>query len=65
MRPPMPVGVHKDTVEAWDYGDRILVPEIGKLAWGYILSRRKLSAGEVMEYELCESKNIETQKEES
>lgn len=55
MRPPMPGGVPKDTVEAWDYGDRILVPENGKLVWGHILSRRKLSTGEVLEYELMES----------
>lgn len=53
MRPPMPGGVpHPGLLGAEVFTERRYVPEIDRLAWGWVEYVRELTPAEVSEYEL-------------
>lgn len=54
FRPPMPGTIPRGMVKIVDFGERRMVPEIRREAWGYVDYERKLSEREMYEYELAE-----------
>ena len=52
MRPPMPGAIPRGPIEVCAFRDRRYVPEIDRMAWGYVIYTRELSYAEIHEYEL-------------
>ena len=52
MRPPMPGGIPKGALEVRTFRERRYVPEIDRMAWGYVIYTRELCYAEIREYEL-------------
>ena len=52
MRPPMPGAIPKGAMEVRTYRERRYVPEIDRMAWGYVIYTRELCTAEIHEYEL-------------
>ncbi len=52
MRPPMPGGIPKGAMEVRTFRERRYVPEIDRMAWGYVIYTRELCYPEISEYEL-------------
>lgn len=52
MRPPMPGGIPKGAFEVCAFRERRYVPEIDRMAWGYVKYTHRLCYAEIREYEL-------------
>ena len=52
MRPPMPGVIPKGAMEVMTFRERRYVPEIDRMAWGYVVYTRELCYAEINEYEL-------------
>lgn len=52
MRPPAPGAIPKNAVEIRCYAKRRYVPEIDRMAWGWVQYDEELTLDEVADYEL-------------
>ena len=52
MRPPMPGAIPKGAAEVESYADRRYIPQIDRMAWGWVEYDRELTLDEVYDYEL-------------
>lgn len=52
MRPPMLGTIPKGAMEIQTFRERRYVPEIDRMAWGYVTYTRELSHAEIHDYEL-------------
>ena len=52
IRPPMPGGIPKGAIEVCAFRERRYVPEIDRMAWGYVIYTHELPYAEIREYEL-------------
>ena len=57
MRPPMPGGIPKGAMEIRTFRERRYVPEIDRMAWGYVIYTNPLCMAEISEYELIAAPN--------
>ena len=52
MRPPAPGAIPNGAQDVVSYDERRYVPEIDRMAWGYVQYCRELTMHEVADYEL-------------
>lgn len=52
MRPPAPGTIPAGVREVEDYGERRYIPEIDRMAWGWVEYDRELTHAEIRGYEL-------------
>lgn len=52
MRPPAPGAIPEGADEVKGFADRRYVPEIDRMAWGWVQYERELMLDEVTDYEL-------------
>ena len=52
MRPPAPGAIPKGTCFTCEYTERRYIPEIDRMAWGWVKYDTPLTLAEVYEYEL-------------
>lgn len=54
-RPPMPGTIPRGPINIEDFGERRMIDEISRPAWGFVEYPRQLTPHEVYEYELAEA----------
>lgn len=59
MRPPAPGTIPKGVETVCAFIERRYIPEINRMAWGYVEYYRKLTLHEVFDYELIMQPNKE------
>lgn len=55
MRPPAPGAIPAGAREVEDYGERCYIPEIDRMAWGWIEYDNPLTPQKIANYELIAS----------